>query len=170
MLVIIKNEGVSVLSIDPGRKMGWAAWYSRSLVGCGVATTKKKDIGEAAKELADLIPQRPQITIVEEMVHYPGKSRTQGTQEALANDLIQVTAFGALVAGLIGSEVVRYIPAQKWKGTRPTEGVVDRAVEKALASEELEVYHKSLGELPKGIRHNLVDAVGIGLKVHGRFR
>ncbi len=172
--MLIREEKLQVLTIDPGRYLGWAAWYDRDLVACGLRRSKAKHAGAIGLEQsADEIPTGADLAIVEQMIHYPAKRsdrESEASRNAKANDLIMVTAIGAIVAARSGASRIEYLPALKWKGTRPTEGVIEGMVQKALRPDELEVYAKAYRELPKAQRHNLVDAVGIGLHVHGRIR
>jgi len=168
--MLIKEHGLKICTIDPGRNLGWACWYSRDLIACGLTRSRLKEVGGLGLALAEGIPVGADRVYVEQMVHYPGKTRSKQREEAQPNDLIQVTALGAIVAGRIDAKEIHYLPAIKWKGTRPTEGVIEKIVDKTLGAEETAIYEAAMEATPRSLRHNIVDAVAIGLWLHGRMR
>lgn len=80
------------------------------------------------------------------------------------NDLINLAIVAGGVAGLFEPELVfRYYP-REWKAQVDPEVSNQRVLER-LTPEELE----ALEDVPASLRHNMLDAVGIGLKRLGRF-
>jgi len=83
----------------------------------------------------------------------------------------------ALLTGEIESERVSWVLPRSWKGgtKKPKTAkawasyVIHRLVFLALSGSELGVYNQSLETFPDGEKHNLADAVGIGLWKLGRL-
>ena len=137
------------LSIDPGLCTGWAAWdrpgenkhgqLEFRLHACGVGTPP-----DCEKHLAIECPQV-----------YPN-------QPVPPNDLItlaiQVGRYAQLALGF-GSRVTTVLP-HEWKGNMPKDVCAARIM-KALSAEERAIVDAV--KLPKTKRHNMLDAIGIGL-------
>lgn len=162
-----------MISIDPGRKsLAWARWVGAHLVQCGLARTKATDLSAAAYDLAHQVPDLgaglDRLVTVEEMVHYPAKGRTDARHraDAIAADLLDLQAIGGYVAGYLRAPV-RWIPARSWKGQVPKE-VTERRVGAILTRPERDILATACVGLPQGLRHNVIDAVGIGLFALGR--
>lgn len=127
-------------------------------------------LGELAIAHADNVNFIVDQVVIEEMRHYPGRDTPQASA-AKAADLLRLQAIGGIVAGrCVGPRgPVRYLPALEWKGQVPKE-VTQHRVRRALNAEELERLDFALAEYPKGLGHNLYDAVGIGLSFLGRVK
>lgn len=139
-----------LLAIDPGdRATGWAVYDAeKSLIGCG--------LGDPHAERADLIViELPQV--------YP-------QQQVPPNDLIALAFLAGRYAGVgMGStkgpaEVYTVLP-HEWKGNLPKDLCAIR-VRAALMPAERNVVDAC--ELPEKQRHNMLDAIGIGLFTLGR--
>ena len=91
---------------------------------------------------------------------YPA-SQQKGDQ----NDLIALAGFAYALATCVHSaeEIVRFFP-RDWKGTIDPDVMTSR-IEARLAPAE----SASLEPCPKSLRHNMIDAVGIGLFDMGRL-
>ena len=98
--------------------------------------------------------------IVEVPRVYPAARQT-GDQ----NDLIAVAgvAYAASVSVISATERLRYFP-HEWKGTVKKETCTARIRERLNAFELASIEH-----CPKSLEHNVIDAIGIGLKFFGRF-
>jgi hypothetical protein len=123
---------------------------------------------------------------VEYMVHYPPKrarrvpGRTvrqpqepdEKARTAIANDLIELQAIGALVARafVMMPSAITYRTAPQWKGSTDTD-VIERRLSEwwGWLPEELPVWNGVM-RLPLGLRHNAVDAGAMSLVRAGRFR
>lgn len=181
----------NILSIDPGRwKVAWAFWEGTELAGCGVSRLPKRDrnldesidyfIGTIASELkgSDIC----QYSVVERMKYYPGRGKGD------ANSLLDLQAIGGAVGAKLAQNLKLVYPSE-WKANRPKD-VCQREVERQLsrsrfrkelnpetgvlesveyAYSEREIFDEALKVLPKDIKHDLYDAVGIGLSFHRRW-
>ena len=103
------------------------------------------------------------------MLHYPhhGRKDTRQRADKVANDLLDLQAIGGIIAGRSGAGEIVYYTAREWKGQRPKEAT-KHLVEKTLSLQERLVYDQVLASVASGLRHNVIDAVGIGLRHHRR--
>lgn len=105
---------------------------------------------QGAHELIQVVCEVPRI--------YPAKNR-----KGDLNDLITLAGFVYAVSGLSTFEPVQYFP-RDWKGTIDAD-VCTARIESRLSEKERE----RVEECPVSLRHNVIDAVGIGLFHLGRF-
>lgn len=159
-----------ILAIDPGtRVLGWAIFTDRLLTHCGVSVVgaglKEKRLGDFSMlHVADLNPLFAPLGPFDIVVELP-KVYPVGQQKGDQNDLIAITAVGCLVASRFATASPTFYHPQEWKGQVPKD-VSHRRIEKRLSKDEQDVAKK---QLPKtNIRHNGMDAIGIGLKHAGR--
>lgn len=157
-----------LLAIDPGIKgLGWALFEHRQLARCGVVPEFPR-VAYQAPDLGDLCSwasvkvsealggAKADAVAVERMRHYPGSSHN----DAKANDLLDIQAIGAYVAGacaVFGTGVHYYAP-QEWKGSTP-KAVMGRRILAALTPHEAGIAAQIQGSKA----HNATDAIGIGL-------
>lgn len=95
--------------------------------------------------------------VVESQQIYPGSP-------VRTSDLIDLAHAAGMVAGRF--EVApEWVLPKKWKGNTP-KAICTKRIEKCLTPEEVEALDPSV---PKSLRHNMLDAVGIGLWALGRF-
>jgi hypothetical protein len=80
------------------------------------------------------------------------------------NSLIQLAFFAGLFAGSSGC-TVGWLHPHEWKGQRPKE-VDNRYTLSILSEEEREMVKRV--KCPESLRHNMIDAIGIGLWKVGR--
>jgi len=147
----------TLLSIDPGVKtVAWALFRKGYLVDVQLSRAKslEEQIGglQLPEAVAKVVIEVPQV--------YASSPR--------AEDLIRL----AMVAGACLKEAGRYgheieallVKPHAWKGTVPKD-IHNKRVLKRLDRQE-----RSLVEdvNPKSLRHNAIDAVGIGLWALGR--
>lgn len=132
----------TVVGIDPGKsKSGIAIVRNGRLVGC----YHTNDFPPLPPEGGEAIIEIPQI--------YP---HSKGDP----NDLIQV----ALASGMwkrecaLSSYKVRLVKPREWKGSVPKLIHNKRIMAKLTDAET-----KLLEKIPKSLRHNVVDAVGLAL-------
>jgi hypothetical protein len=161
-----------VIAIDPGKHaLGWSAWGNHLLVACGLARAEGRDLGQLAATLACQLPTGADVAVVERMVHAYTRIKVKGqaAMTRVAADLLDLQAIAGFVAGHSIAEggKVEWFAAHQWKGDTPKE-VTEKRIRKALGPEEMEVYHAALMQIPKGLRHNMVDGVGLGLFYRGR--
>jgi len=141
-----------LLAIDPGEHTGWAVYEAeKNLIGCG--------LGDPHADRADLIViELPQV--------YP-------MQQVPPNDLIVLAFLAGRYAGVGESstgpakgpaEVHTVLPHQ-WKGNLPKDLCAIR-VRAALTPAERTIVDAI--DVPEKKRHNVMDAIGIGLFTLGR--
>lgn len=152
-----------VLAIDPGTKgIGWARFTpAGTLTEAGLARTTARGLHLAAISLSYQIPKDPEV-YVEEMTYRPGDRRS------VPRDLLRVQWIGAAVASAVSSAGIPIpVTPAKWKGQVPKVIHHPRIV-KALTAGEVECMDRGLADVPEGLRHNVLDAIGIGLWAVGR--
>jgi hypothetical protein len=142
---------MNLLAIDPGKATGWAYFKDDRLWACGVL--KFDPMTDITEEL-DFGPE--QVVIEKPRIYDPRQWKGD------PNDLIEV----AIIAGYVGGAVYcskfpKWITPQEWKGNRPKE-VDHRHTMSLLSTEEKEVIKETKGVL-KSQKHNMIDAIGIGL-------
>jgi len=161
---------VSTLSVDPGvNGTGWAKWKNGNFVGYG--TLHYKQTGEwllHAREIvvafAELVRLHKAMKLV---IECPVFMRGYGGYTtASTGDLVKLTLLtGMLVESFFehapGEDVVLVEPS-KWKGQLPKDVCRKRVEAELKTSFDL--------LLKERISSHAVDAIGIGLWAHGRFK
>jgi hypothetical protein len=144
---------MNLLTIDPGKVAGWAYFDNDTLVDCGVLSFDP--FPETIPWLDhtwfnNIIIEKPKIYPVRQWKGDP-------------NDLISVALIAGWIAGFtdVFSDDIEYVTPQAWKGNRPKE-VDHRHTMSRLSTEEKEVIKETKGVL-KSQKHNMIDAIGIGL-------
>lgn len=145
-----------LLAIDSGADAGWALFYlpvgdpllpHNVLHSCGLRNPPKA------------FP-RPVTRIVIEKPH-TGKTR------ARAKDIITLAVRAGEAGGLmkkVTGVTPEYIEPNRWKGQLPKKRC-NEIVEGKMLPEEMEILNKIK---KKATRHNILDAIGIGLWAIGR--
>jgi|TARA_R100001086_G_C11836857_1_gene258065 hypothetical protein len=142
------------LSVDPGTKdMGWALWEDNELQICGLA--RGKDWVETVLSLPKFTIS--QLTIEDQQIY----RRSPINAHAL---LACARVVGAVVAYYDFPEFRIVTPAQ-WKGQLPKTVCNRRTLAKLT---ENELHQVGIAPCPESLKHNLLDAVGIGLWATGR--
>ncbi len=153
-----------LLAIDPGgAQMAWALFNQGRLTHCGLWRTKEKTLDARALDYslqARNLPASVGEVVVERMTTYPG-------DPGKANDLLDLQALGAFVAGGLGP--ARCVRAAEWKGQVPKE-IMQRCIAKMLDPLETSRLISGTGLAPVSLQHNVYDAVGIGLFAVGRLK
>lgn len=142
-----------ILTIDPGAVTGWALWSADALAACGLSTPPAAGRYDHANGIADVYIERPVI--------YP-------RSKARPNDIITLAVNAGEWGGRYHYATVHYVEPRTWKGT------IDKAVHHpriraALTDREAAVLAAAEAGVAKSKRHNLLDAVGIGLWALGRM-
>jgi hypothetical protein len=146
----------SLVSIDPAkRSVGWASFEDGELVNCGLVRADR--LLRLCSELERLLGnERPDLAIVEIPQVY-----VQRKQRGDPNDLVHVAIVAGVVIHLLRhSEEVKLVRPRTWKGTRP------KAVCNDLTLSRLNDTERSIldgVDVPASLRHNVIDAVGLGL-------
>jgi hypothetical protein len=156
----IRAAGVSLF--DSASKALWGAALIRNPITSGndpaAVAALVTEIDVWARHTA---PMTVKVVVVEVPRIYPA-ARQKGDQ----NDLIPVAGVSfaaASVLGRYGATLKRFYP-RDWKGTVDAD-VCCRRVEAALTEPE----RGRIEKCPAHLRHNVLDAIGIGLKYLGRF-
>lgn len=154
----------SFLAIDPGKNCtGWAYFEGRKLVDCGmsVRTPKQRTLGDISKNHADVVSDLvapPDVVCVELMQSYAFDSQ-KGDQ----NDLIALATIGGQIAGRFPHARSVYVTPATWKGQVPKH-IMARRIERGLVEREC-LHALRLDRYAASLRHNVLDAVGIGLYI-----
>lgn len=144
-----------ILAIDPGSDMGWALFDEGRLISCGVGTPDG-----AALHIGRVVLERPMI--------YPG-----GRQRARPRDVITLALRAGEAAGLYARRYgvePEYFEPDVWKGGSIAKEAHHPRVWKRLSQAEHEIVSKAATTVPEKKRHNMLDAIGIGLFALGRNR
>ena len=137
------------LTIDPGTKeMGWALWEDNELSMCGLA--RGKNWLETVQALPKFTVER--LTIEDQQIYRRSPIN--------AHSLLAV-------ARVVGATVAYYqfpkfvlVPPATWKGQLPKDVCNRRTLSKLTESE---LHQVEVAPCPVSLKHNLLDAVGIGL-------
>lgn len=139
-----------MLAIDPGvHTIGWARFSAYRLTACGLERGDSMLAllrGFRVDDVTTLVVEIPQVY-----------SRGRGDP----NDLVDIALVAGAVIGRLcwADDVVLVRPAQ-WKGQRP------KGVDNALTLSCLDDDERAIVDgvdCPRSLRHNVIDAVGIGL-------
>lgn len=144
-----------LLAVDPGLHTGWAAFAASG--GVGGALSLGGDL--VACGLGDPPCESAPSLVIEVPQVYP-------RQRVPPNDLITLAFQAGRYAGRAAGEVHEVRPHQ-WKGNLPKD-VCEARVRAALSEAERAVLDAA--RAPAGHRHDVADAVGIGLFFLCRFR
>lgn len=126
-----------LLAIDPGQHAGWALFADTRLAACGLGSPLAEHVRRVVIELPQVYPRHP----------------------VPPNDLITLAFLAGRYAGASAGEVFTVSPHQ-WKGNLPKDVCAAR-VRARLSPEERAVVDAV--DVPEKQRHNVLDAVGIGL-------
>ena len=138
-----------MIAIDPGKWSGWALFHRGKLHAAGV-------LSEAAILEAPPVPEwAPAIAVIEEPRIYP-----LGRGKGDPNDILKLALTVGDLRGFYRRHGlhVELVTPRRWKGTVP-KAIHGERVLAALAPDEVAI----LPTLPKTKRHNMVDAIGIGV-------
>jgi hypothetical protein len=135
-----------LITVDPGQSVGVATWNGRQLWGCGSGSYP-------------INPTKGDIVWIESQVIYPHS-------KADPNDILTLAREAGRVAGrceAFGAEVF-WVKPSDWKGQLPKE-IQHRRVWAALTEAEQATLTQACRGMAPSKRHNVLDAVGIGLWV-----
>ena len=142
------------LSIDPGASTGWALFDGSDLTFAGVLDP------ECAHPLA-LVPDVRSVSAI--VTEYP--EFRPGDTKSNPNDLITL----AMRAGVIEGMLRAHAPSAWWRRVRPSQwkGSVPKPIHNKRVLGALTAREMAL--LPNALKHDTIDAVGIGLWHVGRM-
>lgn len=170
-----------LISVDPGiGGCSWARFEGGRLLACGMARVKAEGSipTRAAEAVAALRAATGYEVTLRHVVEWPqvyreghrGDAGGRG-RDADPNDLLGLAAIAGAIAAHVNVETIR--PAD-WKGNlpKPKRGqpyVVATRVASRLEGAERLAWDQGYASVPQSLRHNVADAVGIGLHALGRF-
>ena len=146
-----------LLAIDPGADAGWARFNSTTLQACGLAGTPAVAVCADDAKIERVIIEKPMI--------YPG-----GRQQARPADVIKLAVRAGEWGGratALWAVVPEYVEPFRWKGSIPKDIHHARIWARLTPVEQAVVSEAARGMAPSK-RHNVMDAVGLGLYAIGR--
>lgn len=134
-----------LLAIDPGTDTGWALFDGTRLESCGFGVPPINDgIDQVLIELSPIRPHDPR-----------------------PQDILTLAVKSGEWHGLYRAHGPSYLFPKDWKGSTKKE-ISHPRIWAALTSPEQGIVDRSLRGVAPGKRHNVMDAVGIGLHGVGR--
>lgn len=139
---------MTLLAIDPGvKKCGYALFQDRELIECG--SILARSVNDVSVVLGSR--DRPDICVIELPQIYP-------VSKGDPNDLISLAYAVGYYQATVSAETQITVLPRAWKGTVKKE-VMGARIESRLTEHE----RKLVPRLAKYRRHDVIDAVGIGL-------
>lgn len=155
-----------LVSLDPGAKVcGLALFEDGELASAWLAGTNKHWVQMALNAYQSVVDRVVPEVMREVAIERPQVYR-QRFQKGDPNDLITLSLVAGAFAGsfIPGAAVSEYKP-REWKGQVPKPAMQKR-IESRLSEEEL----SRVSWPAKSYRHNVWDAIGIGLHHVGRLK
>lgn len=154
----------ATLAIDPGvQGCGWAEFTGPTLMSCGYLRSTGETMAERAMSYAKYFQSESfNHVVVERMRHYPNAQE----RDAKANDLLDLQLLGGYIAGSLRCNFFSVF-ASEWKGQVPKD-VMNARVMKRLRDLERVRFNHDVEKIRPSLRHNVIDAIGIGLWYLGR--
>lgn len=147
-----------LIAIDPGRDAGYAIFDDSSgeLASCGLVANLYRS---GAVLTGRVVIELPQVY-----------TQAHSKKRVDPNDLIRLAFEAGRLAGQVAGpmEITTVLPAE-WKGQAP-KTIVHGRIAKILSDEENRRLHRGLDSVAGALKHNALDAVGIGLWKLGRYR
>jgi hypothetical protein len=155
-----------LLSLDPGAKVcGLALFEDGELASAWLAGTKGHWVQMALNAYQSVVDRVVPEVIQTVAIERPQVYR-QRLQKGDPNDLVTLALMaGALVGHFIPQASIAEYKPREWKGQVP-KPVMQRRIESRLSQEEL----GRVSWPAKSYRHNVWDAIGIGLHHVGRLK
>jgi hypothetical protein len=148
-----------LFSFDPAAAhVGWAVFANQRLAFCGLE--RGEPIGEAIGILADKITPNAWSEGLRIVVEVP-QVYQQRSWRGDPNDLISVALTAGRIAQAFESHAIaELVRPHAWK-RNAAKAVMLRRIEERLDERERNVLHTA--KMPAGLRHNVIDAIGLGL-------
>lgn len=152
----VRKVDVMLLTIDPGKKsVGWAEFSDKKLSNCGLVSVTWHD----------LLGQIPCMYITHIVIEVP-QVYQQRLLKGDPNYLIDVSLVAGGIAARSGLRKPEFIRPRVWKGNVPKDIMTKRIVDH-MDADEFDIFEAI--DVPKGLQHNVLDAIGIGLWKVGRL-
>jgi hypothetical protein len=158
-----------ILAIDPGIKASGVAVFNhnRLIYANVIRPMAVVKMVESIQEIADLTKEAwhkelgvdtfPEVLIVERPQVYQ-----QRFQKGDPNDLIPLAIMAGVLWEKLKPKYVMFPLPKEWKGQVPKDVTFERT-KIALDKRETEILSNDMQRVPKGLRHNGYDAIGLGL-------
>ncbi len=160
---------MTLVAVDPGvNSTGLAVFEDETLVGVRLlrAESLQHMICVLVNEEWPVQFGYPETVIVEQPTVY----RRGGKGDS--KDLISVAIVAGAAAAAYGCEsldqTIRFVEPRTWKGSVPKK-VHNERILRELHKEERKYFDWVIEDVPSGLVHNMIDAVGIGLYELGRM-
>ena len=138
-----------IVAIDPGTTcIGVAVFHNDNLTACYLP--RGRDWIETFRNVPKL---GPEVLVVEDPRIYP-------VSKARHNDILKLARSVGAVVAKIDAPKTRLVTPATWKKSVPKH-IHQRRILRALSERETAVLNDC--KCPRSLRHNVVDAVGIGL-------
>ena len=142
-----------LLAVDPGADSGWALFCHDMLISCGLGSEVHP------------LPEKLDVVVIEHPVIYP-HGRTKNP-----NDVLKVAVSAGEWAGRLADRAleIRYVFPRDWKGTINGD-IMNARTWARLDDGEKQVVDDAVRaqKIPARKRHNVLDAIGLGLFAMGR--
>lgn len=146
----------ALLAVDPGTTaLGWAWFTDGRLYQCSLLRAKNtQEMTQVIKHTflpstQELVIERPQLYVF-------------GRAKADPNKVAQVTFIAGVTAGRTSHGKLFLPYPGEWKGQVPKSIHNERVLE-VLEARERAIYDKESKAWPASLRHNILDAIGLGL-------
>jgi hypothetical protein len=166
---------MNLISIDPGTKnVAIAEWRNSKLVMVKYIVVRKDihKIQDYAKDLAAQVDLAVSTAYLDHLTIELPQVYQGAKQKGRPSDLIDLAVVVGALIQVLGLETKVYLPSE-WKGQTPKPDkvtdpyIIDAKVRMRLDAEELKVYEAGMPSA--SYRHNVADAVGIGLTFLNRM-
>jgi hypothetical protein len=144
-----------ILAVDSGANLGWALFEGQTLVECGLTRT--------TGDLHALAVRLTTRGITRLVIERPHAGRTRAPARDILTLAVRAGEAGGVLNYLLGV-TPEYIEPGKWKGQLKKD-ISNRRTEAKLTPPEKSLLSKIK---PLSAKHNVTDAVGIGLFAVGR--
>jgi len=173
----MRVETPYLVAIDPGLRLaGLAVFADGVLVHAELVQTRKAAKDEMdplrlnahvaaylTRSVREHVRGSDPLTVVAEWPRVFGRGRSKGDP----NDLLPLAGCSAACVARLQPQHALAVRPDEWKGTMPTEGVLESRVLARLGP-ALGVYDRARLNA-KSLAHNVTDAVGIGLWALGEL-
>ena len=146
---------MKLLAVDPGvRAQGWALFVGDRLTQCGLASVETQPLlHDALLELHNALGNVDKLVVEIPQVYQ------QRHLKGDPNDLIDVAVSVGMVVATMPHKELKLVRPRDWKGTCPKKIHNQRVL--ALLTEKENSVLNTCGVIPS-LRHNVIDAIGIG--------
>lgn len=148
-----------MITFDPGKNTGWATFWKGRLVGCGILECDIDNLKSFIIKAADVYARHTDTSLT--VMEYPQVYTSQNVRQSDVVDLAFIDGVLAGEATHRGHDILRVTPAT-WKGQMPKKAHHAMIMDN-LELKELQFANVSLQKYKQSIKHNALDAIGLGL-------